>query len=349
MKSRKFYLFSLILLCLIFRQSFLSAQTPPATPAALNSAEINNAETDLIHQGDLIDVDVVGSVKYDWRGAVNSEGFLEGVHYAENPIYALCQNEQQIAAAVAQAYGKIFRAPKIVVKILDRSNRPPAILYGAVKTPQRFQIKRRVFLNELLIVAGGLTEKSSGEILIFRPESLSCQPVKEKPASIADGGNNREKFVEASQNRGGASYINIKISDLLAGKKEANLQILGGDIITVVEAEPIYITGGVVNPKQIASRTPITLSRAVASAGGLNKNASAGKVKIFRREGGETKAIEADLERIKKGEAEDLILRAFDIVEVEQAGRDKTKSPLILKAADTSEKKILNLPLRIID
>ncbi len=65
MKSRKFYLFSLILLCVIFRQSFISAQTPTPTPAAIaaqNTVEILKAEADLIHQGDLIDVDVVGNV-----------------------------------------------------------------------------------------------------------------------------------------------------------------------------------------------------------------------------------------------------------------------------------------------
>ena len=322
----------------------------PAAIAAQNIVETSKAEADLIHQGDLIDIDVIGSVRYDWRGTINPEGFLDGVEYAENPIYALCRSEQQIAAAVAQAYGKIFRQPKITVKILDRSNRPQAIIYGAVKTPQRFQIKRPVYLNELLIVAGGLTEKSSGEILIFRPQSLSClAPVEEKTGATTDDGKNQEKFVAASQTSDGSSYINIKISDLLAGKKEANLQILSGDIITVVEAEPIYVTGGVVNPKQISSRAQITLSRAVASAGGLAKNASAGKVTIFRREASETKVIETDLERIKNGEVEDLILRPFDIVEVAQTGREKTKSPPILKASEPGEKKISNLPLRIID
>lgn len=355
MKSRKFYLFSLILLCVIFRQSFILAQTPTPTPAAIavqNTAEIRQADADLVHHGDLIDVDVLGSVKYDWRGTINPEGFLDAVNFAENPIYALCRSEQQIAATVAEAYRKIFRAPKIVVKILDRSDRPLTILYGAVKTPQRFQIRRPIFLNELLIIGGGLTEKASGEISVFRPESLSCQSaVEEKPAATttAADGKNRETFVAASQNNGGANYINVKISDLLTGKKDANPQILSGDIITVVEAESIYITGGVVSPKRIFSRAEITLSRAVASAGGLNTNASAGKVTIFRREAGETKTIEADLKRIKKGETEDLILQPFDIVEVAQTGREKTKFPPILKAAQTSENKISNLPLRVID
>jgi hypothetical protein len=73
------------------------------------------------------------------------------------------------------------------------------------------------------------------------------------------------------------------------------------------------------------------------------------KSSIFRREAGETKIIEADLEKIKAGTAEDLVLRAFDIVEVEQTGREKSKFPPVLKIAESNEKKISSLPLRIID
>jgi protein involved in polysaccharide export with SLBB domain len=105
--------------------------------------------------------------------------------------------------------------------------------------------------------------------------------LKKKPQRPPTTRKNQEKFVSGQDSERRSSYINIKISDLLRGKKEANPQILSGDIITVVEAEPIYVTGGVVNPKQIASRAQITLSRAVASAGGLTKNANAGKVTVF--------------------------------------------------------------------
>ncbi len=253
-----------------------------------------------------------------------------------------------IYSRVAKAYGKILREPKVVVKILDRSNRPLSVLYGAIKTPQRFQIKRPIFLNELIIVSGGLTERASGQIQIFRPKNLSCQPPNGKSDAIAVGGENREKFVAASQDNK-AIYLDIRVSDLLAGKKEANPQILSGDVVTVLEAQSIYVIGGVANPKQISARSQITLSRAVSSAGGVVKNADAKSVTIYRREAGETKILEADLEKIKAGAAKDLILRAFDIVEVAQSGREKAKFSPVLKIDESGEKKASNLPLRIID
>jgi len=350
MKSRKFYQISYTLLCIVLLQSSFSSQTPtPELVSANTSPDAEIIQANLIHFGDLIDVDVVGSLEYDWRGTLNSEGFLDGIDFIENPIFGLCRSEEGIAAEVAKAYAKILREPKVVVRILDRSNRPPALLNGAVRTPQRFQIRRPVFLNELIVVSGGLTEKASGEIKIFRSQNLNCRQNSEKKKdSIPDIGEKLERFVEVNQDNG-SNTINIRISDLLNGKKEANPQILSGDIITVLEAESIYLIGGVANPKQISTRAQITLSRALAAAGGISKNGDARKITVFRRESGETKIIEADLEKIKSGEAEDFVLRAFDIVEVAQTGREKTKFPPVLKIAESSEKKPLNLPLRIID
>jgi len=350
MKSRKFYFLSYILLCLILSQSSAKSQTPTPTPDAIagNSSEPIKTEANLIHPGDLIDVDVIGSVEYDWRGTLNPEGFLDGIDFIDNPIFALCRSEEAIALDVAKAYSKNLRDPKVVVRVLDRSNRPLSVLYGAIKTPQRFQIKRPIFLNELIIVSGGLTERASGQIRIFRQKSLSCQLPDEKLNSNGGDVESREKFVAASQTTG-SIYLDIKVSDLLTGKKEANPQILSGDIVTVLEAESIYVIGGVANPKNISARSQITLSRAISSAGGVTKNADVTKVIVYRREAGETKIIEADLEKIKANAADDLILRAFDIVEVPQSGREKTKFPPILKIDEPAEKKALNLPLRIID
>lgn len=356
MKSRRLHLFSCVLLCLVGWQTAAAQEatptptpTPSPTPETIVAVvaptpEILRTEANTIHLGDLIDVDVIGSVEYDWRGTLNPEGFLDGIDFAENPIFALCRTEEEIAADVARAYGKILREPKVAVKILDRSNRPASVLYGAVKTPQRFQIKRAVRLNELLILAGGLTDLASGQVQIFRPKNLSCQSISVEPT----GGENRERFVSASRENG-STNISIKISDLLIGKKEANPPILSGDVITVLEAESIYVIGGVMNPKQIIARSQMTLSRAVASAGGLSEKADAKSVTIYRREAGETKIIEANLEEIKSGKTEDIALRAFDIVEVAQTGREKTKFAPVLKVDDAGERKSRNLPLRIID
>ena len=348
MKNKSSYHFSYALVLILFLHIFIAAQVPTSTPEELSGKTQEETEASLLHLGDLIDVDVIGSVEYDWRGVLNPEGFLNGITFVENPIFGLCRSEQDVAEDVAKAYSKLLRDPKVVVRILDRSNRPLSILYGAVKTPQRFQIKRPVFLNELIIVSGGITDKASGEIQIFRAPSLNCQSKIDKNSIQSASSETKERFLTASQDNG-QKYINIKISDLLAGKKEANPQILSGDIVTILEAQPIYIIGGVTNPRQISTNSTITLSRAIASAGGITKDGDEKKVTVFRRSGTERTIIEADLEKIKSGQQEDVGLQAFDIIEVAQSGREKRTFPPVIKVEDANDKNPEKLPLRIVD
>jgi len=348
------YLFYIFLSAFFFTghvASQIPASTVPETSAAVAVAA-PVAEENLIHSSDLIDVDVVGSTEFDWRGTLSPEGFLTGVNFTDSPVYALCQPEETVAAKIVESYAKILRDPKVVVKILDRSNRPASILYGAVKKNQRFQIKRIVLLNELIILSGGFTDQLSGDIQIYRPPNLNCLNHSSKPpetTAVKKSGETAAAAAVPSAQNTSDDYINIKISDLLSGKSQFNPRILNGDIITVSEAKPIYITGGVAAPKQIPVRSQITLSRAVDSAGGLTKDAEAGDIKIFRRTGVEVETITADLNKIKIGQAEDIVLRAFDIVEVTRTGREKRKFPPVIKEYSESRKQPDKLPLQIIE
>ncbi len=339
MKRSSFILF---ILCFIFWNTSASGQTVSAD----ETRQDFDPEKDLIHFGDVIDVDILGSVEYDWRGTLTPEGFLSGLDFIEEPVFAQCKTETEIAEKVAQGYSKLLREPKVVVRIIDRSKRPVSTVFGAIKKEQRFQIQRPVFLNELIVLSGGLTDRASGEIQIFRPKEVSCAAsFREQQQQIADG-EQREKFVRTSQENG-SNMINIKISDLLKGKE--NPQIFSGDIITILEAEPIYVIGGVAAPKRISSRTRTTLSRAIASAGGFSKDAEQDKITIFRREGGETKIIEANYKEIEKNADKDILLLPFDVVDVAVKGRGKSKLAPVVRDEDFNAKNASNLPLRIID
>lgn len=302
---------------LIFGCALVSAQSP--TPAPPSNDE-------LVHFGDVLDVDFVGAFEYDWRGTITPDGNLDGLDSFGDPIRALCRNETEIAADIYKAYSKILRDPKVVVRIIDRSNRAVARLDGAVRTPSRFKLQREVRLRELLVLAGGLTDDTSGVISIFRPRNLNCV---------------------ASPQDNGSQMIAIKISDLLNGKPEANLPILSGDIIDVVRATPVYVIGAVNSPRPVFSTGEITVSRAVASAGGLAKDADGGKVTIFRRLGTESKVEETDLAKIKRGELVDVVLKPFDIIDVAGKGSGKRKNPPV--AISTVKTERLELPLRVID
>lgn len=340
------YYFSSIFLCAVFFQTPLAAQvaapqTEQPTETKIENAPVPVAEQNLIHAGDLIDVDVVGSTEYDWRGALSPEGFLSGLNFIQNPIYALCQTEESVAAQIAKSYSRILRDPQVAVKILDRSNRPSAFIYGAVKKNQRFQIKRPVLLNELIVLSGGFTDAASGEIRIFRPPNGNCLSEISKQTETPGDTSAPPNKADETQ------YITVKIGDLLAGKQ--NPQILSGDTVTVLDVKPIYVVGAVGVPKQIAARGDITLSRAVLSAGGILKGADAAKIVVFRRGAGETKIIEADLDKINAGQAEDIVLQPFDVVEVSQTGREKRRFPPVLKLDEASAKAAQILPLRVIE
>ena len=315
----------------------VSAQNPNTEPRSTQTL----SGDDLIHFGDIIDVDVVGGFEFDWRGTLTPEGFLDGMEGVTEPIYGLCRSEVAIGSEIAKVLGRTLRDPKVVVRILDRSNRAVVRLDGAVRTATRFQIKRPVRLRELIVMAGGLIDGASGEISIFRPKDLSCRPTI-IPASTGS------QTVTGGQDNASISS-NIKISDLLSGKVEADPQILSGDIITVNRALPIYVIGAVVNPRPIYSREKMTLSRLIASAGGLAKDADASKVFVFRRDGIEVKSIEVDLIKIKNGNLEDEVLRPFDIIEVASKGGSKRKYPPVGANEQNIDRSRQELPLKIVD
>ena len=81
----------------------------------------------------------------------------------------------------------------------------------------------------------------------------------------------------------------------------------------------------------------------------FEQNADAKKITIFRRENGETKIIEADLEKIKAKQAEDIILKPLDIVEVTQTGSERRKYPPIIGEISLTAENSSKLPLRVID
>lgn len=297
----------------------------------------STVSSDPVHFGDLIDIDVVGSLEFDWRGGITPEGYLNGLDRIQNQVYALCRTESEIAKAVSVEYGNFLRDPQVNVRILDRSRRPEVYLNGAVKTPHRFQIRRSVQLNELLISTGGITDTASGEITIFRPAGSTCE---RSAGSEGEAGFTPRKSAET---------LIIKIGDLLKGVPEANPNIYSGDVIDVTPAWPVYVIGGVNNPSQLALRSELTVSRAVASAGGVSKEGIADTVTIYRRGDGRSEVIEVDLPKVEGGSAPDIELKAFDIIDVAQKGRGRRQFPPVVDVENSRSLPNSQLPLRIID
>jgi polysaccharide export outer membrane protein len=287
----------------------------PTTPAPPTGSVYGQPAVDtqgirnyLLGPGDVLDVRVFGQPELSAVVDVDSDGNISSLPFLEAPIRAKCRTEKEVQRDVAVAYGKYLKNPQVSVRIAERKSRQPATVFGAVRTPQQVRMLRRVRLNELLAVSGGLTERSSGTVQILHTEPVMCpEPGEEADALPVEGANLPMSL--------------FKISDLKAGKAEGNPFIRPGDYVQFMEGEPVYITGSVNAPKEIYGVDNLTLSRALGIVGGPRKEAKTSEIKIYRRKPGstETETIVVDLVAIKKNQAPDPLLRAFDIVDVPEA------------------------------
>lgn len=269
-----------------------------------------NANDDVgrIHFGDVIDVDFIGSIEHDWRGTLTPDGFLNGLDELSGQISGLCREPRELATEIETIYSAILRSPKVVVTIIDSSQRPQARIDGSVRTPSRISVRRIVRLNEIIALAGGLTDDTSGEIEIIRPARLSCA-----------GGLGNDSSVRV-----------IKLSDHLKGIDDADPIVSSGDMIEVRRAVPIYVYGAVQSPRALVFRDGMTLQKAIDAVGGRSKNADMTRVVILRRGSQGVETITISATDAKKGIFPDETLRIFDIIIIPSRGDAEIKFPPVL-------------------
>lgn len=303
---------AILLSLTLFVQAQESQQQSSGTPAPAQQnpgLDIQGTKSYLLGPGDVVDVRVFGQPELSSSVQVDSDGNLSSLPFLEKPIVAKCRTDKDVQKEITLAYSKFINNPQVSVRISERNSRQPATVFGAVRQPTRVEMKRKVRLNELMAVSGGFTERASGTIQILHTEPLMCpDPGEESEAAPIDGTKIPLQI--------------IKISELRSGKTEANPVIRPGDYVLVTEAEPVYITGSVMSPGGIFLRDQLMLSRALAMVGGARKEAKLSEVRIFRQIPGSSnqEIIVADVAAIKKNQKPDVVLMAYDVIEVPEAG-----------------------------
>jgi polysaccharide export outer membrane protein len=128
------------------------------------------------------------------------------------------------------------------------------------------------------------------------------------------------KDVATGEANGESQNLSVfKLTDTLKGVEGTNPFIQPGDVISLPEADQVFVVGYVYQPKSIPLKDKqITVSRAIAMAGGPQREASTSKVRIVRQaaDGASKQEIPVDLKAILKLKAEDITLLPNDIVEV---------------------------------
>jgi len=300
-----------------------------AQAMATNAGPVESADSDdryRIGPGDVLDIRIFNRANLS-RDAVRVEGNgMIRMPLIDTEIQAACKTEGELAKEIAGKYTKFYRNPQVDVFIKEYRSKRVTII-GAVNDPSRFELQRRVRLLDLLGYAKGPTAKAGQTINIVHSAQASlCRT----PGS--------EDTTEA--------FSSYRLRDTLRGDPKANPYLEANDVVTLPDADQVYVVGNVYTPLTIPLIEPITLSRAVAMAGGLKQDSKKDKIRIVRQEPGSSARTEilVDLSAIEKKRADDVALVANDIIEVQTSSGKALLRSLIGGAGQS----ISNLPIRII-
>jgi len=254
-----------------------------------------------IGPGDVLDIRIYNRPQLS-REAVRVEGNgMIRMPLVETEIQATCLTEGELAKEISTRYARYYKNLQVDVFIKEYHSRQVAII-GAVNDQSRFELQRRVRLLELLTYAKGPSVRAGQTInIVHSTISTPCKKVDDSDAS--------------------AAFTSYKLSDVLQGDPKSNPYLEAGDIVTLPEADQVYIVGNVFMPLTISLKEPITLTRAIAMAGGLKQDTRKDKIRVLRQEPGTSirKEITVDLYAIEKKRSEDLALLPNDIIDVPTA------------------------------
>src|SRR5215510_11478747 len=302
--------------------SSTATTAPPIQPNSGSSAVDNQGVVGYrLGPGDVLDVRVFGQPDLNSQVEIDEEGNISSLPFIEDPIPAKCRNEKEVQKSITQAYAKYLISPRVSVRIIDRRSRPPATVYGAVRTPSRVAMIRRVRLHELLAAAGGVTANASGTIQVIHTQAELCPEPDEviQPVAATAAASGQQVSVAESDIGRLETY---QINGIKAGTGNEDPFIRPGDIVIVTEGEPVFITGAVVAPKEVVMKEQLSLARAIAMAGGALRTAKTSEVHIYRTKEGKigSEDIKVNYDAIKKGQEPDVALQAYDIIDVRPVG-----------------------------
>jgi polysaccharide export outer membrane protein len=305
-----------------------NAQSAPAP--SVTDSRVDSDPRYLIGPGDILDIRVFNKPQFNREGVrVDPRGMIR-MPLVKDEIVAACQTESQLEAKITELLKEYIREPQVTVQIKEYQSEPVAVL-GAVRAPSRFQLQRRVRLLELLTFVSGPTDNAGRTVqVVHTGPRMTCE----------DSTSGRNAESAASQ------IDSYKLSDTLSGDEKSNPYVQPGDVVSIAVADQVYVIGNVVRPTSIALTEPMTVSRAIAMAGGTSLDTKKNAIHIVRQTPGTTdkKEILVDLEAINRHKAEDVVLVANDIIDVPASGGKRLLRSLVGAVVPS----VGQLPVRVI-
>ena len=214
-------------------------QKTPSPPVPSNVLAASADDRYRIGPGDVLDIRIVNRPNLSRDNVrVEGDGTIR-MPLIEGNIQAACLTESELSKKITTGYLKFYRNAQVDVFIKDYRSTTVAIL-GQVNDQSRFLLQRRIKLLELLTYAKGPTDHAGQTInVIHSGTAFQCTKVDSSKDEI---------------NAGLSSY---RLSATLLGEEKANPYLENGDIVTLPEADQVYVVGNVQTPRAILLKEPI--------------------------------------------------------------------------------------------
>jgi polysaccharide biosynthesis/export protein len=223
---------------------------------------------------------------------------------------------QEVQKRLEELYNARFLVnPQITVTVKEFRHQRVAVT-GAVAKPGSYEIIGPRTLMEVLSLAGGFSNlgtptggAQAGDVVnVIRRQDTPAQAKTVKTGTLQPFAPKTETLV-------------IDLRRLISGKEpQLNIMVRKGDVVNVPFAGTAYVLGAVKKPGNIAVKENLTVSQAVAMAGGIDPMIGSDNITIMRFDDqGKPISINTNLDRIIARNDQDFPIKDSDVVVVNES------------------------------
>jgi polysaccharide export outer membrane protein len=235
--------------------------------------------------GDTVAVEVLGQPDMSGSFPIGPDGAIE-IPYAGRVVvrnFTLADARQQVEARLRDGF---VRNPQVVLRVEQITSKILKVTGGVARSGEYPMTASRMRVSDLLVRAGGLVDPST--------------PV----AEVWRGAEGVDRVV-----------LVVDLERVSKGDPAADIALEPGDSLVVPPAQQIFVDGNVKLAGSYPFRDGMTLSTAVAAAGGADGTALTTKVKLIRGKG----QTIINLRRVLRGLDADVMLKPGDHVYVPES------------------------------
>ncbi len=283
----------------------LQAQAPPATESDTSQTApnpgLNRSET--VGPEDTITILALNAeeISKSWRISASGELNLPMV----GRIHAAGMTVDQLEREVSSRLRRFIRDPQVTLYVSEfRSH--PVVVGGAVDKPGVLLLPGPTPLFNVLVQAGG--PKDPGQSVTVT-RTLDHGPIPDPAATISPDGSE--------------SVLKLPLQEVMSGQgRDARFVVQAYDVVTVSDNDKpqkmVYVIGEVTRQGSIelVHQNSVSVTRAIALAGGMTRTASAKKVAIRHTPpgGGEVTLSYVNVKDILAGKNRDPLLAEGDML-----------------------------------